>query len=259
MTTTPDVTRTHAWFERFRPLPRARLRLFCLPHAGGGAYAYRSWARRLAPHIEVVAIRPPGRERRYGEEPFTSLDRLVPALVRALGPWLDRPHAYFGHSMGALTAFEVCRTARHIGLPQPERLLVSGTPAPQLPRNRPRLHDAPTDAFVQRLRDLGGTPPEVLADADALSAILPTLRADWSVAETYAYRPGPPLTCPLSVFGGTTDPQATAEELRAWRAQTEGDCTLREFPGGHFFLNTHHTEVLSAVSHDLAPAPTEER
>jgi medium-chain acyl-[acyl-carrier-protein] hydrolase len=259
MTRTPTPRRPESlasaaeWNVRWSPAPEAGLRLFCLPHTGGGAAVYRAWAQALAPHIEAVSIRLPGRETRYAQEPYSRLDELVPALVAATEPFLDRPYAWFGHSMGALIAFEACREARRRGLPEPERLFVSGRRAPHLPaRDRP-VHAASTDVLVAHLRHLNGTPREVLEDRAALTVLLPTLRADFAVSETYLHRTAPPLDCPISVFGGALDPVTTTGELTAWQEHTAADWSVRFFPGDHFFLHAEdRRKVLSAVEADLA-------
>ncbi|MGX1887242.1 thioesterase II family protein [Streptomyces sp. NPDC055287] len=239
------------WEVRWHPVSSPRLRLFCLPHAGGGALAYRLWAQSLAPDIEVVAIRLPGRESRFREMPFTSLDDLVPALVKDLAPLLDEPHAWFGHSMGALLAFEACRLSRELGAPRARRLLVSGRPAPHLPLRGKPVHDAPQADLIARLRANRGTPDEVLDDAVAMAALTPMLRADYAVAETYVFRPEEPLDIPVSAFGGSEDPLATDEELRAWREHTTAPCTVRGYPGGHFYLHEEPAPLLRVITSDL--------
>ncbi|WP_043619514.1 thioesterase II family protein [Nonomuraea candida] len=245
------MTTISGWDVRWDIVEEPRMRLFCAPHAGGGAGVYRAWAQLLAPEIEVVAIRLPGREMRYGETPRTSTEQLVPELVRGVAPLLDRPHAWFGHSMGALIAFESCRWIRRAGLPEPARLLVSGRSAPQLPlRGRP-VHDAPTPELVRWLRVTGGTPPELLDDPALFEALLPMLRADMTVAETYRYRPEPPLSCPMSIYGGSDDEYATPEELRPWERQTTGECRLRLFQGGHFFIHDMKEQILPVLGEDL--------
>lgn len=248
-----ELTEGDAWGVRWRPTPGARLRLFCLPHTGGGASTFRSWADQLPSAIELVAIRLPGRETRFRERPFTRLDELVPALVTAVRPWLDRPHAWFGHSLGALVAFEACRILARRGLPAPVRLQVAGKPAPHLVPRQPPVHAAPTAELVDRLRLLGGTPAQLL-DGGGLGVLLPTLRADFAVAETYVCRPAPPLDCPITVLGGDRDPLTTVAELDAWRQHSADGGTLRIFDGGHFFPHEISEEVLPVVTADLLAA-----
>lgn len=246
---------TDAWVVRWQPVPAARLRLFCLPHSGGGAAAYRPWAhelRQLVSGVELIAIQLPGRGNRLEEPPFTSIDELAPVLVRSVEPWLDRPHAWFGHSLGALVAFEACRAMRRLALAEPVRLLVSGSPAPHRAElGRPSVRDAPAADLIAWLRGLGGTPQEVLDDAALLPALLPMLRADLTMVETYQCRPEPPLDCPISVFGGADDPSATVAELHAWRRHSTDCCAVRVLPGGHFFLHEAREHVLSAIAADL--------
>jgi surfactin synthase thioesterase subunit len=245
------------WCVRWCPAPDAALRLFCLPYTGGGAAAYREWAFRLAPEIEVLAVRLPGRENRFREPAFSRLEDLVPALVRGVRPWLgDRPHAWFGHSMGGLVAFEVCRALRRLREAEPLRLIVSGYPAPHLLPRFPDVHDASVPEFIARLRELGGTPPELLDQASALAPFLPTLRADFAVLETYRHRVEPALDLPLSVFGGTHDAFATEADLHAWAEHVTGPSTVRTFPGNHFYLNGQRDPLLAAIAEALS-APYE--
>jgi medium-chain acyl-[acyl-carrier-protein] hydrolase len=241
------------WQVRWRPLPEAGLRLFCLPHAGGGATAYRLWATELAPSVEVVAIRLPGRECRFRERPLTRIAEVAPTLLHDLEPMLDRPYAWFGHSMGALIAFECCRLATRRGLPAPRCLAVSGRAAPHLPSREPPVHDAPTPRLLARLREMGGTPREILDDPAVLGSMLPLLRADFGVTETYHYRPAPPLDQPILAYGGSDDHFANPGEVRAWAQHTTSGCTVRILDGGHFFLHESAGTLLRQLGADLVP------
>lgn len=240
------------WCVRWAAAEEAPVRLFCLPHTGGGAALYRTWAERLAPAVDVVSIRLPGRENRFRETPYRRLDDLVDALARAVEPLLDRPYAWFGHSMGALIAYEVSRTLRDRGLRGPGRLLVSGRRAPHLPSRQPRVHDALTPDLVAHLRELNGTPAEVLDSTAALSLLLPMVRADFAVSETYRWRPRRPLDCPVLVLGGRADALTTPAELAGWREYSTAGCEVRTFDGGHFYLHEEaHEQVLSALAAEL--------
>lgn len=231
------------------------IRLVCLPHAGGGSRAYRPWQAALAPGIAVCPALLPGREGRWSEPAATRMAQLVEPLAEALAAADRRPLAIFGHSMGAAVGYALaCRLAADPQAPTPIRLLVSGRPAPQL---RPRLspaHALPTPAFVQRLRSLNGTPSEVLAEQALLAALLPMLRADFAVNETYRPEPGTRLDVPVTAFGGIADPLAEPDELLAWREVTRGPFELRLFDGDHFYLNADPDPLLGAIRAALAPA-----
>lgn len=240
------------WFGRNVPTAQAAVRLFCLPYAGGSAAAYRGWPALAPAGIQVCPVELPGRGGRFNEPPVTRLRPLADALAGALAPHLERPFALFGHSMGALLAFEVTRTLRRRGLPLPAHLFVSAAAAPGAPRTRPPVHQASDAQVVDELRRLGGTPREVLDDDELLALTLPAIRADFSVLETYAYRAEPPLPVPLTVFGGTGDPLVPVPALDGWRDQSAPGARLRLLTGGHFYLQQAAAEVMAVIEAALA-------
>jgi medium-chain acyl-[acyl-carrier-protein] hydrolase len=235
---------------------RAQVRLFCLPYAGSGASPFRAWAGALPSGIELCPIQLPGREERLAERPFERLAPLVEALADAVYSHLDRPFALFGHSMGALLAFELARSLRRPGAGQPLRhLFVSAYRAPHLPDPDPPLHRVHGSAFWDELRRLNGTPKEVLDNDDLKRLVEPTLRADFAVHETYVHAAGEPLTCPLSAFGGFDDLEVSRDMLEEWRRHTRGSFRLRMLPGDHFFIHPSRDGLLEAIAGDLAVAP----
>jgi medium-chain acyl-[acyl-carrier-protein] hydrolase len=238
------------WLTRPGPDRSARLRLFCFPYSGAGASIYYRWIGQLPRGINVCPVELPGRASRVAEPPYTQLSPLVDAAAEALLPYLHLPFALLGHSMGALVCFELARLLRRRGL-QPVRLFASGHGAPQLPERDPPIHALSEPEFVEKLREFGGTPEEVLANAELRELLLPILRADFAVCETYAYTAEEPLDCPISAFGGLADREVPGEDLDAWRVQTRGAFTLRMFPGDHFFLQTAQPFVLRSVARDL--------
>ncbi len=240
-----------AWIVR-KPRPRAKVRLFCFPYAGGGASIYRAWPDAL-PHLDVCAIQPPGRETRMRDEPLRRLEPLVEAAVEAILPLLDQPFAFFGYSLGSYVAFEAARRLRALGAPLPVRLFLGACPAPQTPRLKAPIHDLPDAELVREVRSYQGTPAEVLEHEELMALLLPLLRADFGVYETYALRDEPPLDIPFSVLGGLADEDATRADLDAWREHTSKAFVLRMFPGNHFFLNTERTRLLTSVLQDLGP------
>lgn len=244
---------TDRWTVVPRPNPDPRLRLICFPYAGGTATTYRSWSDVFPPDIEVQAVQLPGREWRLKEDLYTSVFSLVKDLAGVLDELFDAPFAFFGHSLGALVSFELARELRRRGRPLPERLFVSAHRAPQIPNPELNVHDAPQDAFVDGLRRLKGTPEELLANGELMELLLPTLRADFGMAETYEYTPEPPLDCPISAFGGLGDEVTDRPKLEPWAEHTTGEFTLRMMPGGHFFVEESRDFILRAVFHDLLP------
>lgn len=242
---------TNPWIVRPNPRLQAVLRLFCFPYAGGGALTYRSWAEKMPLEVEVCALELPGRGLRLREPLFTGLLPLAEAIAHEIGPYLDEPFAFFGHSMGAVLAFEVARILRSGGKPGPAHLSVSGHPAPQLVNADPVTYDLPESQFLEELQRLNGTAREVLEHPELMQMLLPLLRADFEVIQTYPYRDQSPLICPISVYGGLQDKEVTPEDLEAWRQQTTGSFSVRFLPGDHFFINTAQPLLLQALTDQL--------
>ncbi len=182
-----DVSLTECWLRSPKPNPQASLRLFCFPYVGGGALIFRTWPNSLPATAEVCPVELPGRGTRLKETPFTRLLPLVQALAQALLPHLDKPFAFFGHSMGALISFELTRQLRRLYGLVPLHLFVSAHRAPQLPDPDPPIHTLPEAEFMEELRCLNGTPKEVLEQPELMELMLPILRADFALCETYIY------------------------------------------------------------------------
>ena len=242
-TTSPD-----GWLRCYQSDSQARLRLFCFPYAGGGTSVFYSWPQYLLPEVEVCPVQLPGRELKLNEPPINRLSPLVETLAQVLLPYLNMPFAFFGHSMGGLISFELARQLRKERKPCPVHLFVSAYRAPQLPDPDPPIHQLPEDEFVAELRNIGGTPENILQDAELKNLFLPLLRADIAVCETYKYTDEAPLDCPISVFGGTQDGEVNQEELAAWSNQTCASFNLCMFPGDHFFLHSAHALVLQVLA-----------
>ena len=239
------------WISRPRPNPQAKLRLLCFPYAGGGAAAFRAWSAALPAHFEVCAVQYPGRENRWQEPLCTSLDELLPALANGLQAEFDRPCAFFGYSLGALVAFELARLRAQQQQPGPVHLFVAAHAAPHLSYTDPPLHTLAQPEFIRKLTDFNGTPQEILHNAELMELVYPILRADFTMNETYLYRPGPPLTCRLSAFGGLSDQLVSRSELEAWREHTQRDFSLRMLPGDHFFMHSMQALLLRSMVQDL--------
>lgn len=230
----------------------AAVRLLCLPHAGAGAATYRAWSSGLESWIGVCPLEPPGRGKRRGEPPFTSARQLVESLVEEITANVDEPFAIFGHSTGALCAYETVRELRRVDGPQPVHLFVSGRRAPQIPMERHDVRAMDLRELAGFLRRLGGTPEEVLADQAILGLLRTALAADFDVNELYEYVDGPLLDAPITAFAGTGDVGADPALMAPWERHTTGRFALRELDGGHFCAFEHSGQVHSLLTQDLA-------
>jgi medium-chain acyl-[acyl-carrier-protein] hydrolase len=235
------------WIIRWRREIPARVRLLCLPNAGGGASQFRSWPMRLPAAVEVCAVQLPGREARLRDELFTAAVPLVDAVRTALRPLLDTPVVIFGHSMGALLGFELARQLETEGADL-RALFVAACRAPHLPPRRPPLRDAADEDIIALMRKLGGTPEEVFANQELMALTLPTLRADLAVIETYDRAVPGSLTVPITALGGRADAVVGEEELAAWREHTRGPFRLCMHDGNHFFIRQSAKDVITQIA-----------
>jgi len=240
-----------AWFNCRKADPRAKLRLFCLPYAGGSATIYRDWGHYLPTGVDVTPIQPPGRGSRFKEAPYDSMDELVGDVTEALGQRLDLPFSVFGHSLGAMVGFELVHRLRERFGVMPRHLFVSGCRGPHLPRCGSQIHRLPDEQFIEGLTALNGTPREVLENPDLMQVMLRALRADFKLAETYGCSGKPPLDCPITALGGAEDESVPQEELEAWSLQTTGSFNMWVLPGDHFFLHASDTMVLQILAQEF--------
>lgn len=239
------------WVSCAERRPAARVRLVCFPYAGGGAQVYRGWAAALPPSVEPWLVHLPGREQRINEAPIANLSELVAALDYALGGFLDRSVAFFGHSMGALLAFELARTRYKDGNSLPQCLILSAHEAPHLPNRRPPIHALPDDDFIEQVGRLNGTPAALLENRKVMKLLLPQLRADFKAVETYQFIDGPPLPVPITICAASDDPDVDVGQLNEWRRYSRVSCRVQIFEGGHFYLHEHRPQLLSHVSRAL--------
>lgn len=246
-----DVANTVAgtadlWIRRYHPAPDARSRLVCLAHAGGAASYFFPVSRTLSPDIEVLAVQYPGRQDRRTEPFVETIDALADQVTAVLGDSTDRPIALFGHSMGAILGFEVARRLEAAGV-TPEALFVSGRRAPSTHRGE-TVHLRDDAGILAEVKSLSGTDARVMDDDELVRMALPAIRNDYKAIETYAYRSGPKLGCPIHAMVGEADPKASVDEVRAWGEHTDAGFELDVFPGGHFYLDKHATAVLNKIA-----------
>lgn len=251
MVTTTSNQSVSSWFSYRKPKPSAKLRLFCLPYAGGSALIYRTWGSRISANVEVCPVSLPGRAPRATEPCFQRLAPMAEATANALLPYCDKPFAVFGHSMGAMLSFEIARYLRRHGHKGPSQVFVSGRRAPQVPDEDPPTYDLPYDEFIAELKRINGTPAEILEHEEILEMVVPIIRADFEACQTYQYTPEPPLDCPIMAFGGATDDEETEERIKPWQEQTTASFSVSMLPGDHFFLHTSEDLLLQLLDRQL--------
>ncbi len=243
-----------AVFQRARPVVRPRARLFCFPYAGGSAAIFNQWVSKIPADVELLAVQYPGRGARLREAPCLSIEQLVAEVEPGLSAYSDRPCAFFGHSMGAIVAFETARRLAARGAAGPRHLFISGRQAPGCRALKKPIHSLSDSEFVNAIADMNGTPRQVIENAELMQLLLPALRADFAAVERWKYLSGPPIDIPLTIFGGDADPGVPPEGLAAWSVVTTAPMDTHVLPGDHFFIHQQFPAILDIVSRALAIA-----
>ncbi|HET8680974.1 MAG TPA: alpha/beta fold hydrolase [Micromonosporaceae bacterium] len=239
------------WIRRYHPAPDSTVRLVCFPHAGGSASFYFPVSAKMPPAIEVCAVQYPGRQDRRAEASIESIPVLADAISDAIRPLADCPLAFFGHSMGAVVAYEVALRMERDGAAPLVRLFASGRRAPS--RYRPEaVHQQGDQGIIAELRALSGPNTDMLGDPEMLEMILPAVRTDYRAIETYRHVPGQAVNCPIMVLVGDSDPRVTLDEAKAWAGHTTDPFDLRVFPGDHFYLIEQSQAVIQVLIEELA-------
>lgn len=250
----PDLS--SPWFSTYGLPQRGQARVFAFPYSGAGASAYFQWAKHCQSHgSDFIGVQPPGRENRLREKPLTDLSTLLASLLPAITPLLNKPFVLFGHSMGALIAFELCRSLRKQGLPLPQHLYVSGFRAPDMPNPNKELHRLSNQGIIDNLRQYGGTPEVVLNNKELMAMFLPVLRADFALHETYRYQPEVPLPCPITALSGVSDSIIKPDYMRNWERQTAQRFEPVHYEGDHFFLHKQMSAILHRLQQALDAPP----
>ncbi|MEU8700914.1 alpha/beta fold hydrolase [Streptomyces sp. NPDC048680] len=238
------------WMRNFHPAKPGAPRLLCLPHAGGSASFYFPVSAALAPGVEVLAVQYPGRQDRRLDPSADSIEALADELFRVLDPQDDTPLALFGHSMGSVVGFELARRLEAAGRP-PAVFFASGRRGPSRVRTE-FVHRRDDAGLIEEMKKLNGTDLALLDDREMLDLIMPVLRADYRLVETYERGPGPRLSCPVVAMTGDADPRVTIDEARGWAEETSGAFELLVHPGGHFYLTSQHRAVNAQIREHLS-------
>ena len=242
---------TNAWFKSNYASRQGDLKLFCFPYAGGSALIYRNWASYLPPAVEVISLELPGRGARIKEPPIVSMPVLIESVVEHMLPLLNTPFVFFGHSMGAMIAFELARSLRRQINCEPQALFIAGRRAPQIPDESPVAYNSPEKEFIEELYRIDGTPKEVLENAELMGLMIPLLRSDFQLVQTYEYSVDEPLRCPITAFGGLDDIEETRDKLLLWKEHTVSAFKLHMLPGDHFFLRSSQAILLGLLADEL--------
>lgn len=243
------------WFQPYRHSQTSTARLFCFHFAGGGASVFRGWAEALPQEIDVLAAQLPGRESRFSETRYTRMGPLITELADQIEPFLHPKSVFFGHSMGAMVAFELIRELRRRGHCSPLVFFPAGRRAPQIADEDPPMHNLPEEELVTKLlNEYRDTLPAVMQNPELRELMLPMLRADFELCETYRYEQALPLDCPIIALGGADDPDPTEAQLLRWKEMTTGSFRHFQFPGDHFFIDKHKDQVLRLIRNILQSA-----
>lgn len=234
----------------FRAAPKsdAKVRVFCFPFAGGSVSTYMPWLKLLHADAELIAIQLPGRGNRLLDIPYADIDLLVADLFAEIKPFLDRPYIFFGHSMGAKIAFDLATQFHRNHLPLPVKFIVSGSAAPFKSRKSAAVHALSDADFIRRLSELNGTPDKVLNNKELMGYLLPALRADFRMTETYLREDNCVLPTAVVIYGGERDEAIPQEDLLAWVDVFEKTEETYLYPGGHFFLNEHAEDIVARIN-----------
>ncbi|MBN8583053.1 MAG: thioesterase [Anaerolineae bacterium] len=236
------------WFVCPRPNPKAELRLFLFPYAGGTPTVFSKWFAEFPDHIETSIVHYPGRGSRFNESPIKEITALVEEINQAILPILDKPFIFFGHSFGGILAFELAHRLN----PQPQILFVSACGAPHIPNPNLPIHSLPDPEFIRSLHNLDGLPAEVVGNLELMQLLLPILRADFEAFENYQYTSNEHrLACPIIAFGGSDDSHVDRARLDAWAHHTDGNFKTNFFFGDHFFINTARQSVITSMKAEI--------
>ena len=252
-------TKFNSWVTCPVPRPDALLSLFCLPFAGGGTTAFRDWGKLLGTAVEVCPIQLPGRESRFSEPAFKDAPALARELARQLPPYTEAPFAIFGHSMGALLAFELTRVLQAEGWRLPKALILGAHRPAHLPRTRETFYNLDDQTFIKKLQRFGGFPEEVLASEELMQLLMPTLKADFTLCDTYVYTEQEPLNCPIHVFVGAADPEAPPAVMDGWCRHSSVNTQIHVFQTGHFFIRSELERVVDILKTILPISATPQK
>lgn len=237
------------WVVTPGPLANADIKLLCFPYAGGGVHIYFPWRHSLPPNVELNIIQPPGRGTHLGQAPIDDMNALVGSLLPNVSQLLQGKYVVYGHSLGSRVAFELVRQAMLRGFPPPLHFFASGSASPKRKAIERKLYELPDAEFIAELKNMKGSPPQVLENEQLMAILLPTLRADFKMAENYSCRHNFTIPSPVTVLSGKED-KVAEEQLQMW-GDFFVESDIVKCDGGHFFIDSHRQQVLDIVNRKL--------
>lgn len=239
------------WFIPLKQEKNISIRLFCFHHSGGSSSTFRQWSKDITDHTELIAVQLPGREERFNEPLLKNISQIVSNLCEHFNNYLDKPFIFFGHSTGALIAFEFARALRKHGISGLKHLIASGTKAPQILLKKYPIHNLPNFKFIEELKKYNGISDYIIKNEELMSLFMPTLRADFCISETYKYHTERPLANPITALGGLNDNTVDFRDILKWEEQTSILFKHHFLFGDHFFINSSYKEVIKIINQIL--------
>jgi len=226
------------WFKNFKKTPNPKIKLFCFPHAGGNSDTFKHWAQYLPDWIELYSLQLPGRGSRFNEPCLDNMEIITDKLSENITTLIDKPFVFLGHSLGGSIAFELTKKLKQLNLNLPNRLFIVGRESPRVPPKNAK-YTASDSEIIEYLKLLSGTNNAVFHTNDLIKLLLPMIRCDLKLAETYHYycKHKSPVTCPINVFWGTDDVGLKIQDVEDWNKETTSTCHIDQFEGHHFFLH----------------------
>ena len=240
------------WFVPFKINPNNSLGIFCFYYAGGASTVYRPWINHISSNVDLIVVQLPGRENRFREALMTSMDLVIENLYSNFLSFYDKPCVFFGHSLGALIAFEFAKKLQDYSHFNLKHLIASGSRAPNTPIRREPIYALPDQELFAQIQKYNGIPQDLLNEKELLMDImLPIIRADFTISDPYQCFSEVKLEVPITAFGGKDDDTFPVEGLLKWGLHTD-TFNNKLFEGDHFFIKSSFQEVIDSVNEILA-------
>lgn len=232
-----------------------KIKLICLPYAGGSATVYFKWRKLITETIQIEPVELAGRGKRFKQPFYNDVNEAVDDITKSVYENISNsPYAVFGHSMGSLLAYELVNKLVKLGCREPEHIFFSGRCPPHIVKNGAKLHLLPDEEFKECILGIGGTSKEIFESTELCNIFIPVLKADYKIVEEYVYTPDRDyrFSCPITALSGSDDEGTTFDEMLEWKKYTNNEFNCCQFNGGHFFIHSQMENVLELINKSLA-------